>query len=218
MADTTQVATSAAETPSASDIERVHEFSHEPILVNDEGPEALVPGSARRLALDDALREIASGAEEPSPQWRRQHSLMLGLERLLVDETPRLADGAELSPHQVDALSGTLAALVTELEAPSPAGGGNGTELRRGNGAGPNGRESIDGGGELDADDSLGEGEEPVDWGADDEGEQIEAVPEDPGASRRFWFEHAANLPRLIGLKSPLSTFLPSRPSACPPR
>ena len=35
--------------------------------------------------------------------------------------------------------------------------------------------------------------EEPLDWeepAADDE-EVIEEAPEDPGASRRFWFEHA---------------------------
>ena len=41
---------------------------------------------------------------------------MLGLERVLEMEPPKLLDGAELNDHQVDALSGTLAALVTEIE------------------------------------------------------------------------------------------------------
>ena len=36
---------------------------------------------------------------------------MLGLERLLSEDPPKLLDGAELNEHQVDALSGTLAAL-----------------------------------------------------------------------------------------------------------
>ena len=40
---------------------------------------------------------------------------MLGLERLLAEEEPHLADGTTLSAHQVDALSGTLIALESEL-------------------------------------------------------------------------------------------------------
>ena len=42
--------------------------------------------------------------------------MLLGLERLLAEEPPKLRDGAELSPHQVDALSGTLAELMTEQQ------------------------------------------------------------------------------------------------------
>ena len=41
---------------------------------------------------------------------------MLGLERLLCEEEPHLADGAVLSAHQVDALSGTLIALTAEVQ------------------------------------------------------------------------------------------------------
>ena len=41
---------------------------------------------------------------------------MLGLERLLSEDEPHLADGTKLSAHQVDALSGTLIALTTELQ------------------------------------------------------------------------------------------------------
>ena len=67
--------------------------------------------SPRRAALDAALEEIDAGRSEPSVEWRREFSLMLGLERLLAEEEPHLADGTTLSAHQVDALSGTLIAL-----------------------------------------------------------------------------------------------------------
>jgi len=40
----------------------------------------------------------------------------VGLERLLSEDEPTLADGAVLSAHQVDALSGTLTALLAEAQ------------------------------------------------------------------------------------------------------
>ena len=52
----------------------------------------------------------------PRPAWRREFSLLLGLERLLSEEEPKLADGTVLSAHQVDALSGTLTALLAEAQ------------------------------------------------------------------------------------------------------
>src|SRR5262249_22278401 len=78
--------------------------------------EALAPGSARRRALDAAVAEMEKGAVTPSIEWRRQFSLLLGLERLLSEEEPHLADGTVLSAHQVDALSGTLTALLAEAQ------------------------------------------------------------------------------------------------------
>src|SRR5947208_2820952 len=115
MAETSEVAAQAA-VPSGSDIDRAAKFAREPFLLDGEGPEALAPGTARRAALDDALGEIKEGREEPSIQWRRNYSLLLGLERLLADEVPELLDGAELNAHQVDALSGTLAELMAEQQ------------------------------------------------------------------------------------------------------
>ena len=112
MANTTEVAAKAA-VPSGSDIERAAEFAREPFLLEGEGPEALAPGTPRRRALDATLKEIDEGRDEPSIEWRRDFSMLLGLERLLAEEPPRLKDGAELSAHQVDALSGTLAELMT---------------------------------------------------------------------------------------------------------
>ena len=111
-------------------MERAEEFTREPFLLDGEKPADLTPGSPRRRALDAALAEIAAGRETPSIEWRGDYSLLVGLERLLDEEPPVLADGAELNPHQVDALSGTLAALISDLEANGDA------QPRNGNGAG----------------------------------------------------------------------------------
>src|SRR4051795_12982508 len=115
MAKTSDVAADAA-VPSNADIERAAAFAREPFLLDGEGPEALAPGTARRRALDAALKELDGGVEDPSIEWRRAFSLLLGLERLLADEPPKLRDGAELNPHQVDALSGTLTELMAEQQ------------------------------------------------------------------------------------------------------
>src|SRR6202043_2395202 len=77
---------------------------------------ALAPGTPRRAALDLALAEIAEGRKSPSTAWRREFSLLLGLERVLSEEEPKLADGTVLSAHQVDALSGTLPALLAAAQ------------------------------------------------------------------------------------------------------
>src|ERR1044072_6083234 len=115
MAKPSDVAAPAA-VPSGADIDRAAAFAREPFLLDGEGPDALAPGTARRRALDAALKEIEEGAEQPSIQWRRDFSLLLGLERLLAEEPPKLRDGAELNPHQVDALSGTLTELMSEQQ------------------------------------------------------------------------------------------------------
>ncbi|HEV2975843.1 MAG TPA: DEAD/DEAH box helicase family protein [Solirubrobacteraceae bacterium] len=87
---------------------------------------ALALGSPRRRALDEALAELAADpkAKHPSTAWRREFSLLLGLERLLSEDEPKLADGTVLSAHQVDALSGTLAALLASAQASAPNGSG----------------------------------------------------------------------------------------------
>src|SRR5690242_13666892 len=125
MAKTSEVATSVA-VPSAADIERAADFAREPFLLEGEGPEALAPGTARREALDAAIAELDQGHENPSIEWRRSFSLLLGLERLLAEEPPKLRDGAELNPHQVDALSGTLTELIAEQQVALNGGGRNG--------------------------------------------------------------------------------------------
>ncbi|MDX6722561.1 MAG: ribonuclease [Solirubrobacteraceae bacterium] len=117
MADSTSAAVAAAPIPKKAAIERAEAFTRERFVHDGEDPAvALGPGSARRRALDAALRELDSGAEVPSTKWRRRYALLLGLERLLSEDEPRLADGTLLNPHQVDALSGTLTALLAAAQ------------------------------------------------------------------------------------------------------
>jgi ribonuclease E len=126
MAESTSVALAAATIPSSADIARAEKLVRERFLHGGEDAAvALAPGSARRRALDRALAELEADpkAKHPSTAWRREFSLLLGLERLLSEEEPKLADGTVLSSHQVDALSGTLAALLAEAQR-APNGNG----------------------------------------------------------------------------------------------
>ncbi len=221
MAKTSDVAAVAA-VPSSADIERGAEFAREPFLLDGEGPEALAVGTARRRALDAALSELDDDAEYPSIEWRQNFSLLLGLERLLADEPPKLRDGAELNPHQVDALSGTLAELMAQQQVITD------DERRNGDAAAAEDDEPEDGADapedddvpedevddepEPSADDAdeledeeedeeLASDEEPQDWEekATEEDEDVVAdAPEDPGAERRFWFEHATGAGKTV--------------------
>jgi superfamily II DNA or RNA helicase len=207
MADSSQAAGTARRRSSAAvssaDLERVQEFTREPILLEGEKLADLVPGSARRLALDGALEEIEAGRENPSIEWRQDFSLLLGLERLLSEDDPQLSDGARLSAHQIDALSGTLAALVTEIERVGANGSGsNGASAGRSAAASDAEDDSSNHFGESEDDEEelLEPDEEPVDWeepGAAEEG-LIEEAPEDPAAGRRFWFEHATGAGKTV--------------------
>ena len=193
--------------PSPAAIARAELFTRERYVYEGESLEdALAPGSARRRALDAALTELDAGADKPSIEWRRHYSLLLGLERLLSEEEPGLADGTVLSAHQVDALSGTLTALLAEAQR---NGNGNGVapappppapvELVSAAIPGEEGSD-LD---ELDGDgDGDGEDEEPLDWQEDgdelDDDVQLDESPEDPNADKRFWFEHATGAGKTV--------------------
>jgi superfamily II DNA or RNA helicase len=198
MAKTSEVAARAA-VPSSADIERAATFAREPLLLDGEGPEALAPGTARRRALDAALKEIDEGAEEPSIQWRRDFSLLLGLERLLADEPPKLRDGAELNPHQVDALSGTLTELMSEQQTAAENGAAPGPAVVAEPGA--EGEDASDEDEDEEPED-LAPDEEPQDWEEepteDDDEEAVAEAADDPGAARRFWFEHATGAGKTV--------------------
>src|ERR1700755_1404635 len=113
--------------PSPDAIARAERLTRERFVYDGETlEEALAPGSARRRALDAALGEVDAGNKQPSIEWRRQFSLLLGLERLLSEEEPHLADGTVLSAHQVDALPGTLTALLAETQRANGNGNGSG--------------------------------------------------------------------------------------------
>jgi superfamily II DNA or RNA helicase len=203
MAEDTKAAASAAKAPTSADIERAREFAREPFLLEGEKPKDLAPGTPRRRALDAALAEIDEGHEAPSIEWRRDFSLMLGLERLLSEEEPHLADGAELSAHQVDALSGTLAALIADVQERINGhpwtGNGNGRTA----GSTTAEEEPEENGSEIDAagaapeedeeeeEEEATEAEEAEDWTEEEDEDVVEEAIDDPGADRRFWFEHA---------------------------
>jgi ribonuclease E len=152
---------------------RAEEFARESfVLPGEDAALALAEGTARR--------------DEPSVDWRRDFSLMLGLERLLAQEEPHLADGTLLNPHQVDALSGTLIALTTELQEGLRGNGRKDEELH-------SGEVEIEG-------DELPD-DEPLDWDPVEEAEEeaaSDAVVDDPGAERRFWFEHATGAGKTV--------------------
>jgi superfamily II DNA or RNA helicase len=94
-----------------------------------------------------------------------------------------------LSAHQVDALSGTLIALTAEILVPSNSNGASRSKVEEL----PTGEVEIEGDELID--------EEPLDWDEAEEAEEeaaSEAVLEDPGASRRFWFEHATGAGKTV--------------------
>jgi superfamily II DNA or RNA helicase len=193
--------TQTAEAPvSGADLKRAASFARESfVLEGEDRATALAPGTARRRALDAALAEIEQGRDEPSLAWRREYSLMLGLERLLAEEEPHLGDGTTLSAHQVDALSGTLIALTSEIQESASRNGSRPADPPP-----PPEQELSVGDGELEDEDELEEDEEPLDWDADSEEEDGAAGPEaaldavDPGAARRFWFEHATGAGKTV--------------------
>jgi len=98
MADSTSVAVEATSaTPAADAIERAAAFTREPfVLEGEDAAVQLAPGTARRAALDAALAELEAGAKVPSVAWRQRWSLLLGLDRLLSADEPKLVDGTVL--------------------------------------------------------------------------------------------------------------------------
>lgn len=208
--------------PQAEDIKRVEELIREPLVLNGDDPKvALAPGTIRRRAFDDALAEIEAGGEEVSRDWARKYALVLGLEREISDPEPKLVDGTTLNAHQVDVLSGTLAALMSEDETLHGGPFADGAEEFE--------EEEFEDDDLLDSaeddadEDDAEDDEDGIDWdvfaedddedtgetemiltgehkvgnhvSSDaaiyDEEEQLPEQPEDPNAARRFWFEHA---------------------------
>jgi ribonuclease E len=177
MQEMTEQPTLAPEAPDglAASALQAEAWAGEPFLHPDEDPAvSLAPGTARRLALDDALAEMEGGAKHPSYEWKIRYALMLGLERVLSQSPPKLASGTELRRHQIDALAGMLTELIAASQVEA--------ELN-GNGAAADAAEA-----EAEAED-------------EDEGVHIEApaeelelppehVGKDPGASRRYRFRH----------------------------
>ena len=143
----------------------------------EDAASVLAEGHARRGALDAALLEMEAGRRSPSPEWKVNYALMLGLERVLTDRPPRLASGTELRRHQIDALAGMLAELIARHEEEAENGNGNGNAVQV--------EERTE---EEDIEEEIVAEDDDV--GA--EGEEVDdlASGDDPGAVRRFRFRH----------------------------
>jgi superfamily II DNA or RNA helicase len=225
LADPTPVANEATSVPNPSDITRAQKFTREAFVhAGETTADALAPGTARRRALEAALAEIDAGAKVPSTEWRRRYSLMLGLERVLSDNEPKLADGTSLNPHQVDALSGTLTALLADAQringsaepvlaaAPVLAVDDEDEDYEEPVASvvdeddeddEPEVIEPLDFEVEIDIGDDDEEDEAEED--ADEEGEesaldedQLDEAADDPYAHKRFWFEHATGAGKTV--------------------
>jgi ribonuclease E len=181
MTEITETPTTASEATDglAAAALRAEAWAGEPFLREGEDPaHALAPGTSRRRALDDAVAEIEAGQRAPSRQWRVQYGLMLGLERVLAEQPPRLASGTELRRHQVDALAGMLTELIASHEEHQ---NGNGTAVLE---------EVV----EDEPDEDSPEDVLDQQGGDADDEEEAEEVAgwtgPDPGAARRYRFRH----------------------------
>jgi superfamily II DNA or RNA helicase len=160
-----------------ADALRAEAWSGESFLHPGEEPaEVLAEGRARRRALDAALAELAAGRRSPSPEWKVEYALMLGLERVLTDKPSRLASGTELRRHQIDALAGMLAELIARHEEEAENGNGNGHDKLA--------ETRVE-----EDEDELEEEQEGEAESEDGEAEEY-GLHEDPGAVRRYRFRH----------------------------
>jgi superfamily II DNA/RNA helicase len=206
--------TDKAVAPPEDAIVRVEEFIREPLVLNGDDPVvALASGTLRRRAFDAALEELDAGADEVSRDWARKYALALGLERMISVTEPKLVDGTTLNAHQVDVLSGTLAALISDEETVHGDAFSGEDEYEEEEFEDEPFDEIDEAEEEVDPDVDLGvfadedekedtaefilTGEHKVgshvspDAAAYDDEEQLPEQPEDPYAARRFWFEHA---------------------------
>ena len=155
---------------------RAEAWAGEPLLREGEDPEqVLAPQTARRIALDAALKEIEEGQRAPSSEWKTRFGLMLGLERVLSERPPRLASGTELRRHQIDALAG----MLTELIAANQKGF---ADPSNGNGVA-----TVEELAEAEAEEN---GDTVVESELEVEPVNGPAPTADPGAARRFRFRH----------------------------
>ena len=154
---------------------RAEAWAGEPFLRKGEDPaRVLAPGTSRRRALDDATAEIEVGRRTPTPTWKVQYGLMLGLERVLAEERPHLASGTELRRHQVDALAGMLTELIASHEQEAgPNGNGDGVVAEA-----------------VEEDEPVEDSTEDVLDEEPEVEEEEESRGPDPGAVRRYRFRH----------------------------
>ncbi len=159
----------------AADAQRATRWFGEPFLHPGEDPVvALASGTARRVALDDALGELEAGARTPSSTWKVRYGLMLGLERVLAGDAPATSSGTALRRHQVDALTGMLTELIAATQRGFDANGDTNDGSRNGH----------------DEDEQPDDEDEQPDEGEPGEEESVEYVGPDLGRDRRYRFRH----------------------------
>ena len=159
---------------------RAEAWAGEPFLREGEDAEqVLARGTARRIALDEALAEIEAGLAAPSPDWKVRFGLMLGLERILAEPEPRTASGTPLRRHQVDALAGMLTELIAATQR---------AEEQNGNGHTATAEELAEQEAEDDDEDETLVVQADTEDDVEDTDEPSPA--DDPGAVRRYRFRH----------------------------
>jgi ribonuclease E len=107
---------------------------------------------------------------------------------VLSQTEPKLVDGTVLSAHQVDALSGTLTALLAD-------------RMKNGDAVAPSAEPVLDAGDSPSSEEDSDDDEDPQDWDEtpdEAEAEDVAEAPEDPNASKRFWFEHATGAGKTV--------------------
>lgn len=186
------------------DLAEVAAWIGEEIVPPGEG-DAIEAGTLWAGAYLDACAEMDEGLASPSPAYRRRYALPLGLQRMLAEDSPHLASGLELRPHQVDALAGMLAALIGDFErtdGDEPEVDEDVPRLADESGAvvgedddepdaalAHEGRAAVEIEGPAGAAAVADEDDDDEEESDDDTGE-IEAVIHDPGAARRYRFKH----------------------------
>jgi superfamily II DNA or RNA helicase len=159
---------------------RAEAWAGEPFLREGEDAEqVLARGTARRIALDEALAEIEVGLPAPSPDWKVRFGLMLGLERILAEPEPHTGSGTPLRRHQVDALAGMLTELIAATQR---------AEEQNGNGHAATAEELA----EQEAEDEDEDETLVVRGDTEHDVEETEepSTADDPGAVRRYRFRH----------------------------
>ena len=175
--------------PSPAAIARAELLTRERFVYEGETLEdALAPGLRAPPRARRRARRGRGGRQAAVDRVAAEFSLLLGLERLLSEDEPHLADGTVLSAHQVDALSGTLTALLAEAQRNGNGSASNGAappaepapaRLAR-RSPGEDDEDEDEGDDELEEED---EDEEPQDW--QDDGDEDAARGAARGPQRR---------------------------------
>ena len=175
--------------------------------------EALAPGIAAPARARRRAGRARGGRQAPvDAVAARATRCCSASSALLSEDEPHLADGTLLNPHQVDALSGTLTALLAEAQR-SGNGNGNGRrdarrrardERRAAAPTAPTATPTTD----EDASDeprssstrsvARGRGAARLRRRRRGSTTPVDEAPEDPNAHKRFWFEHATGAGKTV--------------------